>query len=283
MCDETNCSGIKISECSFCAKSLCSAHKAMTAAGNAMHVCHKCQLNFTTAFSQFVPRQLAVQHASWVAQGRPPQFASPVDINLWSPTFPTVPALLAGCPVIRCSNGRSWTMIDRDHATSLGSLAQLSPNNAFDAHLISMMWGFGKAGYGPFRTNNHLLTMNAPISLQLAAQLLRSQGIIPAFKEFAPRHSRLRLDGLGSAFSTKDLFFFSDVPNRHRALVFDSIVSKWLAANLGVLINGGTENATEYGRYLYAMYSWAADLGETPEDTEVVLFGWVPNARWSPC
>ena len=26
----------------------------------------------------------------------------------------------------------------------------------------------------------------------------------------------------------------------------------------------------------------AADLGETPEDTEVVLFGWVPNRRWSP-
>jgi hypothetical protein len=38
MCDETNCSGIKISECSFCAKSLYDPHKAMTSTGNTSSV-----------------------------------------------------------------------------------------------------------------------------------------------------------------------------------------------------------------------------------------------------
>jgi hypothetical protein len=174
-------------------------------------------------------------------------------------------------------------MIDRACATTFGDQAQTSPQAAVDAHIVSMMWGYGKTGYGPHRTVKNLGTPGSAASLQAAAQTLRTSGIVAAFNSFVPRGSRGRLDKLGSAFSTKDLFFFSNVPGRHRALIFDSIVATWLATNLNWRIPAGTENVTDYCRYLYAMYSWAADLGESPEDTEVVMFEWVPNARWSPC
>ena len=284
MCGELNCRAISVCECSFCAKALCTQHQAVTPAGNPLMVCDACKRRYQTTYSQGgVPPALAAEHALWVGQGRPAQFASPLDVDLWGSYFPTVPALLAACRVVHCRHGRTWTMIDRRCATRFGDQAYTSPQAAVDAHFVSMMWGLGKDGRGPWRMGFQLATPGAPASLQAAAQTLRTSGIVAAFNSFVPRGSRGRLDKLGSAFSTKDLFFFSNVPGRHRALIFDSIVATWLATNLNWRIPAGTENVTDYCRYLYAMYSWAADLGESPEDTEVVMFGWVPNARWSPC
>jgi len=284
VCNEPNCASVVICECSFCAKALCIQHRAVTPAGNSLMVCDSCKRRYQTNYSQAgVPQALTTKHGEWVSQGCPTQFASPLDVNFWGSYFPAVPALLAACPVVHCRHGRTWTMIDRPCATSFGDQAHTSPQAAVEAHLVSMMWGFGKDGRGPWRTNIQIATPGAATSLQAVAQTLRRSGIVAAFNSFVPRGSRGRLDKLGSAFSTKDLFFFSNVPGRHRALIFDSIVATWLAANLNSRIPAGTENVTDYCRYLYAMYSWAADLGESPENAEVVMFGWVPNTRWSPC
>lgn len=283
MCNEPNCATNAHCECSFCAKALCTQHQANTPAGNPLMVCGGCQSRYQTSYSRSIPNRLLSEHATWVAQGRPAQFASPLDVNLWGSYFPVVPALLAACPVVRCPHGRSWTMIDRTCATNFGDQARTSQQASVDAHFISMMWGFGKDGRGPWRTNKQLATPGAPSKLQAVAQALSTSGIVAAFNLFVPTGSPSRLDMLGSAFSTKDLFFFSNVPGRHRALIFDSIVSDWLDANLNWRIAKGTEEVKYYCQYLYAMYSWAADLGESPEDTEVVIFGWIPNARWSPC
>jgi len=274
MCSELDCSNKEVCQCSFCVKGICAEHQAITTAGNRLLVCDACKRRYQTIYSQRgVPQALAAKHALWVGQGRPAQFASPLDLNLWGSYFPSVPALLATCPVVHCRHGRTWTMIDRACATRFGDQAYTSPQAAVDAHFVSMMWGLGKDGRGPWKTGFHLATPGAPASLQAAAQTLRTSGIVAAFNSFVPRGSRGRLDKLGSAFSTKDLFFFSNVPGRHRALIFDSIVATWLATNLNWRIPAGTENVTDYCRYLYAMYSWAADLGESPEDVEYVIFG----------
>jgi len=283
VCEQPNCQVEASCECTFCAKSLCIHHQALTYSGKPLLVCEDCQRKYQTVHSREIPKELVSAHRTWAAQGRPEQFSSPIVLDLWERYFPDVPELLIDCPVVRCHHGRAFTMINRTYATNFGDRASTTPQAAIDAHLVSMMWGRGKDNRGPSKSKLHLETPGAAESIQFAAQTLKTSGIVAAFNQFVPKTSTGRLNHLGSAFSTKDLFFFSNIKGRHRALIFDSIVSKWLITNLKWRIPAGTENVTDYCRYLYAMYSWAADLKESPEDTEVVMFGWIPNNRWSPC
>jgi len=273
VCNEPSCARVAVCQCSFCAKAQCAQHQAVTRAGNGLKVCQRCLNLYQTSFAHSVPPTLVAAHNRWIAQGRRQQPGIAVDANLWVDTFPAVGALVATCPVVIGRNGRPLVTIDRAFATSLGDLALTTPQAAIDAHIISMMWGFGRSGYGPFRTGRHLSSTGAATNLQATAQTIQTSGIVAAFRMFVPKNATYRLDGLGSAFSTKDLFFFSNSPDRHRALIFDSVLSAWLSTNVGWDIAAGTEDLQNYCEYLLAMYSWAADLGESPEDVEYVIFG----------
>lgn len=152
-----------------------------------------------------------------------------------------------------------------------------------ESHIVTTMWGYGKAGLGPFRTQRHLDTPDAGEKLQAVAQTVNDKGAVIAFDDFIPKNAPLRLGHLGSAFATKDLFFMSNNPRRHRALILDSIIIGWLADHTTLTFPVGTDSAEHYGQYLYAMYAWAADLGERPEDIELVMFGQDPGPGWRPC
>jgi len=208
MCSELDCSNKEVCQCSFCARALCAQHQAVTPAGNPLMVCNACKRRYQTTYSQGgVPVALAAEHALWVGQGRPAQFASPLNVNLWGSYFPAVPALLAACPVVHCPDGSTWTMIDRLYATSFGNQAYTSSQAAVDAHLVSMMWGRGKDNRGLSKAVLQLATPGSSASLQLVAQTLRTSGIADAFDVFVPERAPNRLVQLGPSFSTKDLWW----------------------------------------------------------------------------
>jgi hypothetical protein len=76
-----------------------------------------------------------------------------------------------------------------------------------------MVWGYGRTGYGPFRTAR-VLEENAEAGaiLQEAARQVRSNGGPAAFSWLADH----RLRGLGVSFATKFLYFCGDTESQNR-------------------------------------------------------------------
>jgi hypothetical protein len=160
-------------------------------------------------------------------------------------------------------------------------MALTSPQAAEDAHIVAMMWGGGPDNRVPSWVEKQFATpTNVPVVLQNLAIDIRRNGIISAYENFVPKLAIWRLDQLGTSYSTKDLFFFSNIVGRHRALIFNKKVADWLRLHAGMRLSPGSERSREYGQYLYAVYCWAADLSESPEDIEVVIFGWEPDGKW---
>ncbi|WP_414635464.1 hypothetical protein [Actinophytocola sp.] len=96
--------------------------------------------------------------------------------------------------------------------------------DAVPAFVAAMVWGYGRVGYGPFRTAR-VLTDNpgAPTVLREAAHRVRRDGGPSAFGWLAEH----RLAWLGVAFATKFLFYCSQPPATP-ALVLDRLVQGWL-------------------------------------------------------
>jgi hypothetical protein len=144
-----------------------------------------------------------------------------------------------------------------------------------------MIWGYGRVGYGPFRTAR-VLTENseAATTLQDAGSELHEHGGPAAFEWLAGHH----LHGLGVSFATKYLFFV-DSANLEPALILDRLVRSWLGQNTGWYPRLDWRTA-DYRRYIDTALSWAAELETTPDDIEYLMFAGEaesdPASQWKP-
>lgn len=88
-----------------------------------------------------------------------------------------------------------------------------------------MVWGYGRVGYGAFRTAR-VLAKNATATrtLREAAGRARRDGGPEAFSWLAKN----RLTWLGVAFATKYLYFCNGPSPSAPALVLDRPVQRWL-------------------------------------------------------
>jgi hypothetical protein len=197
--------------------------------------------------------------ARWQADGQPKQPGIGWPRARWVARFPEREALLTSLP----------DRLDRVTVRARCSSAATSPEAAWQAFLVVMVWGFGTVGYGPWRTAQVLAaTVEAQERLASVAQQLAAQGALDAYRLLA---GGCRLRGLGPAFGTKYLYFCPQGPGPP-ALIFDRLVAKWLTRTVQISLNPGSWSAGTYRRYLDILGAWAAALDVAPDEIEQRIF-----------
>jgi hypothetical protein len=205
-----------------------------------------------------VPDPLRDALARWGDQGRPEQSGVAWPLGGWQRTLPAYAQFFASLP----------NPIARPDVAARAEDADRSPDAATESFLAAMVWGYGRVGYGPFRTAQ-VLAVNpqvAPTLLEVARRTKRDGG--PAGFEYL---SRNRLHGLGVAFATKYLYYCSVGSTATPALVLDRLVRNWLADNAGWRISLDWR-VQAYDQYVRTAASWARELGLQPAEVEYLMF-----------
>lgn len=154
--------------------------------------------------------------------------------------------------------------------------------------VVAMMWGYNNEGTGATRTERMISeTIDARSRISTLAKLARTQGALPAFEALHKTESgdgrpACKLKGLGTAFGTKLLFFYSwrgPLSIERRALIMDRMsvrglylvsAGDWSDA-LG--LSASTTSVDVYGRYLTMLRSIGSDAG-TEELDRVEFWLW---------
>ncbi|MFG1834104.1 8-oxoguanine DNA glycosylase OGG fold protein [Micromonospora chersina] len=204
-----------------------------------------------------VPNRLRELLHRWDAEGRRPQGEIGWNRTTWLASLTEHQDLLAELP----------DRLGRDHVTERGRRADEGENKAVRAFVTAMVWGYGRVGYGAFRTARVLRENDeAPRILREVASKTRRDGGAEAF-EWLKRH---RLRYLGVSFATKYLFFCSDAA-ASPALVLDRRVQRWLWQYAACHVSLDW-NVEDYRRYLCLVTKWAQDLDLRPDEVEYLMF-----------
>lgn len=153
----------------------------------------------------------------------------------------------------------------------------LARGDARSAFIATMVWGYGRMGYGPYRTKS-ILDGTDDVSpkeveekLLKAAQIVSGKGHVEAYK--AMLNGTVRVTGLGPAFFTKWLSFSSangDPYGPNTAPILDKVVRDWFKENTGVTLR--YRSTPDYTRYLEILESWGKDYAKTPAQVEAMIF-----------
>jgi hypothetical protein len=158
--------------------------------------------------------------------------------------------------------------IGREHVRDIARSATKGEDEALEAFVASMVWGFGGTGYAAFRTNR-ILAVNSDAGERLrdVAQIVATDGPVEGYRALSKDRW---LKWLGPAFGTKYLHFCSD-PERP-ALVLDALVATWLNEfGGGIRLRPARWSTTQYATYLDAMTAWSAGAC-APTDLEMLVF-----------
>lgn len=222
-------------------------------------------------FARPVPEALRELVQRWDTAGRRPQRPTAWSLRPWQAALPEHREYLASLP----------NPIDRFAVIDLCRGAQDHPTAAARGFIAAMVWGYGRVGYGPYRTAR-VLAENAEAGdrlAEVARRAMRDGG--PAAFEWFAEH---RLRGLGVAFGTKYLFFCAAASDRAPAPVLDRLVQGWLVRNAGWSMRLDWR-VDDYRAYVAAVVAWAAELGVEPADVEYVMFADAaasdPTSQWS--
>jgi hypothetical protein len=192
----------------------------------------------------------------WAAAGRPAQPTTAWSLESWVRFLPNHKEMLHGLPA----------RISRDDVATVAS-AIVTQASAVDAFVAAMVWGFGRVGYGPYRTAR-VLSRNRDAGdrlMELAGRVAEDGG--PKAFDWLTGH---RLEGLGVAFSTKFTFFCSG-NDATPALVLDRLVSDWFHANAAWRPSLAW-NSHDYRHYVETVLRWSGELSIRPADTELLIF-----------
>jgi hypothetical protein len=204
-----------------------------------------------------IPHRLRYAQSRWEGGGRLGQPAMRWKRSTWQATLPEQSDLLASLP----------DHVDRAAVAKRASSAADGETQALRAFVTAMVWGYGPAGYGAFRTAR-VLRENplAAGTLREAAQVLCREGGAAAFTWLAEH----RLRYLGVAFATKYLYF-CNAPGSAPALILDSLVQRWLRQHADCHLRLDW-HVGDYTRYLHMVSAWADQLGIAPDDVEYLMF-----------
>ncbi|MCQ3928892.1 MAG: hypothetical protein DPW16_00405 [Chloroflexi bacterium] len=173
---------------------------------------------------------------------------------------------------------------------SRGQIAQLVTNVAIGnlefsrlrkTFLVAMMWGYGTVGYGPYRTQIMLNSLNVETILTDTYSLLKSGKVVEAYDQF-------HVDRCGPAFFTKFFYFVGlGLKLKPLPLILDSVVARSLShpdmigediKELASITNGSVGRYAEgYQKYLTLVERWAKELECRPDAIEYFLFNWTGN------
>jgi hypothetical protein len=161
-------------------------------------------------------------------------------------------------------------LIGRDDLTGVCERAATTPAEARHAFVSCMIWGFGKVGYGPWRTRRILSdSLDPDERLRATAATLQEAGALGAYRQLATTH---RLRWLGPAFGTKFLFFCPRPRVGYTALILDRLVTTWLSTHCSIDLNPVLWNQSTYERYLFIIHEWAQSIRVRAEEIEQCMF-----------
>lgn len=216
-----------------------------------------------------VPERLRQAYARWDRAGRPRQPGIAWNPAPWRATLPEFGPLFDDLP----------NPLDRGAVRDRARQAR-DDRETLEAFVAAMVWGYGRVGYGAFRTARVLAENPEPgATLREAAARARDEGGPAAFGWLA----RNRLRWLGVAFATKFLYFAGDGNADPPPLILDRLVRDWLRDSTGCRLSLDW-NVTDYRRYVRAVTRWAAELKVAPSDIEYLIFsdavGDRPTSQW---
>lgn len=150
-----------------------------------------------------------------------------------------------------------------------------SRDDALAGFLAAMVWGFGRAGYGPWRVRQALdRHADLPDTLLRAAKAAQDDPVT-AYRILAES----RPTRIGPAFGTKFLHF--SVPSSDSSpLILDRIVADWCREHADLRFNPVPWSPAVYERYLDRLRNWARYLGVMPDVVEELMFRDKVDGQW---
>lgn len=133
-----------------------------------------------------------------------------------------------------------------------------------------MIWGYGPAGYGPWRTAEILRQYGAEERLSSVVRITRDRDPLAGYDALSSREC-CRLLGLGPAFGTK---FLSFAALNQPAPVLDALVSRWLFKHSGGAIALGNRGwrTDHYEAYVDLMQRLTTSPIDDIKDSEYLIF-----------
>ncbi|MDD1477929.1 8-oxoguanine DNA glycosylase OGG fold protein [Arthrobacter sp. H16F315] len=219
-----------------------------------------------------VPDDLRRRFQTWDAKGQPPQEAFEWKKNSWQ-KYLGHGAILEALP----------NPIDRDGV--LETFKQVhDPDSALNAFIASYLWGYAKAGFGPYRAERVIRLNTDPekgknfaAELHTLSQIAMADGGTAAFEHVVDkrRADRKFFAQWGPAFATKFISSATKASDQVATTpIMDSIVAAWFSEHcqeIGPLWL--TWHSTDsYRRYTECVAEWAVVLGIEPEQVEQLIF-----------
>jgi hypothetical protein len=197
----------------------------------------------------------------WQVEGQPPQetFNWSVSKNNWIRTFPSFSEFL---------ENKVPLDLGRTEVRAIFENRQIDIAQKF---LVSMIWGYGNIGYGPYRVNLMLSQKNA-IEILNHAYTVASEGL-PKDAYVYLKENRIKI--LGPSFGTKYLSFCA--PREVGAPIYDSYVCLWISKYAkkefsSISLNPQTWNGKTYSAYWDWIKIHAEAFDCYPDEVEFVLF-----------
>ncbi|MDQ0733237.1 8-oxoguanine DNA glycosylase OGG fold protein [Arthrobacter sp. B1I2] len=219
-----------------------------------------------------VPDDLRRRFQNWDGKGRPPQEAFEWEKRNWQ-RYLGDKSILESLP----------NPIDR--AGVLEAFKQVDgPDSALDAYVASYLWGYAKAGFGPYRAER-VIRLNTDlengkdfaVELHTLARIAMADGGAAAFEYVVDkrRADRRFFAQWGPAFATKYISFATKASDLVVTTpIMDSIVAGWFrnhCKEIGPLWLTWY-SAGSYRQYTACMTEWAQDLSIEPEQVEQLIF-----------
>ncbi|MFE5775329.1 hypothetical protein [Brachybacterium sp. NPDC056505] len=159
--------------------------------------------------------------------------------------------------------------LHRPEVLRLGTPA--APQAVVTAFIAAMIWGYGTAGYGPFRTERVLAADPAAVQHLMGVAetcLAAPDGGMRAFELVAKERleNKTFLKYLGPAFGTKFLFFLSAAADDVDPVpVMDAVVRRWFRSEADIDLTTLSWAPSSYEAYLSALDAWRNQLPATKD------------------
>jgi len=142
--------------------------------------------------------------------------------------------------------------------------------------LLSMVWGFGNAGYGTYRTKSYIENDENRNKIKLAIDYIGGNEVDRLKKSF---FELMEIKGLGISYLTKVLYFATRArQERDYAIIFDmkvadSLVKLTAPKEIYEIINiGPSSKFCDYIKYNNLIHKLAEENKIEPENLEMYLF-----------
>lgn len=157
-------------------------------------------------------------------------------------------------------------------------------SSAQDAFIASYLWGYAKAGFGPYRAER-VIRLNNDLEhgkdfaadLFTLANIAMDEGGVAAYEHIVSERRRDRhfFAHWGPAFATKFISYATQASGKvGNTPLVDAIVSEWFGdhcTEIGRLWLTW-HSAGSYRRYTDCMAEWANELSIEPEQVEQLIF-----------